>query len=189
MTALHLHQGFCHPACTQRCARAARRLMVAVRKVYGEKTEYIEDMWLPSDEGEGEGMKKGRWGKWSESASTSPEHRKDGRKDGEDHEASEDGESGEGGELVDAPAFLKYLQLKVRGLFHAPQSTLNKAACVAEESLLSSTVMTSWALLLDQDSDLAGAASASVTVASVKAPRQTMGLVMADLAHPMAHVR
>ena len=178
-------QGFCLPACTRRNARAARKLMGTVRRLYGERVEYIEDLFLPSEEGEGsETLKKGRWGKWSESASTSPEHRK-GR-DGEERESEEGEELGEGEEL---PAFLRYLQLKVRGLFHAPQSTLNKAACIVDEGVLSSTVNTNWNLLLDQDPDVAGASSASVIVASVKEPRHTMGLVMAELRHPAAHVR
>ena len=157
-----------------------------MRRVYGERPEYIEDMFLPSEDNEAEAMKKGRWGKWSESASTSPEH----RREREEREVSEDGESVEGAALGEPqPAFLSYLKLKVRGLFHAPQSTLNKASCIIEEGLLSSTVKRSWSLLLDPDSDVSGAASASLVVASVKAPRHTMNQVMGELGHAAPHVR
>jgi hypothetical protein len=151
-----------------------------VRRLYGERPEYLEDMFLPTEEAEAEAAMKGgrRWGKWSESASTSPEHRR--------REAAEDWEAEPGPPL---PAFLRYLRARVRGLFHAPQSVLNKAACIVEESVLSSVVKTNWALLLDQDPDVAGASSAGLIVSSVKAPRQTMGLVLGELAHTAPHVR
>ena len=40
------HQGFCHPACFKRQNRAAKRLTRALREMYGEKVEYIEEMSL-----------------------------------------------------------------------------------------------------------------------------------------------
>ena len=44
------HQLFCHPACPRRQARAARRLMLALRSLYGEKTEFIEEMFVRQEE-------------------------------------------------------------------------------------------------------------------------------------------
>ena len=117
------HQGFCHHACVRRQARAAKRLMEAMRQMYGEKIEYIEEMFINEEETEEE-MKKGKWSKWSESASTSPDHRKDmsyrhnhldRSKDIMENEYVEDHERETGVQnmIEDNPGFLKYLQLKV----------------------------------------------------------------------------
>ena len=117
------HQGFCHHACVRRQARAAKRLMEAMRQMYGEKIEYIEEMFINEEETEEE-MKKGKWSKWSESASTSPDHRKDmsyrhnhldRSKDIMENEYVEDHkrEPEIQNMIEDNPGFLKYLQLKV----------------------------------------------------------------------------
>ena len=120
------HQGFCHHACVHRQTRAAKRLMEALRQMYGEKIEYIEEMFINDEETEEE-LKKGRWGKWSESASTSPDHRKelsyrqnylDRSKDILDNEYDPNEnynkrEFETKNMIEDNPGFLKYLQLKV----------------------------------------------------------------------------
>ena len=72
------HQTFCHPACVRRQSRAARRLMEAVRSMYGERRDRLEDMFTTGLEGEEDSRKQKRPRK-SESASTSPEHRRAGQ--------------------------------------------------------------------------------------------------------------
>ena len=114
------HQGFCHHACVRRQARAAKRLMEAMRQMYGEKIEYIEEMFINEEETE-EDMKKGKWSKWSESASTSPDRHNhlDRSKDILENEYDTNEKSHEVESetmLEDNPGFLKYLQLKVNNL-------------------------------------------------------------------------
>ena len=120
------HQGFCHNACVQRQARAAKRLMETARQTYGEKIEYIEEMFINEEDTEEEKEKR-KWAKWSESASTSPDHRKEmsyrhtymeRSKDilDNDYEFKEKDfkrETEPEEMLEDNPGFLKYLQLKV----------------------------------------------------------------------------
>ena len=50
--------------------------MEAVTTLYGEEQEFIEDIFIKSSEGGGE-MKKGKWNRWNESASASPDQRKE----------------------------------------------------------------------------------------------------------------
>ena len=155
------HQGFCHNACVKRQARAAKRLMETMRQMYGEKIEYIEEMFINEEDTEEEKEKR-KWAKWSESASTSPDHRKELSYRQNNMERSKDilyndcelkekdcKKRNEPEEMLeDNPGFLKYLQLKVRGLFHAPQSVINKASCIIDESLLETVIENSWELLL-----------------------------------------
>ena len=125
------HQYFCHNACPRRQKRAARRLMEALRLMYGEKVEYIEDMFLNDEtEEHRDSSKKGRWSKWSDSTSTSPDHRKNlqnGIPQGASKEKvatnNNDGDTSqqmnnnvETKDIADEyknDGFLKYLQLKV----------------------------------------------------------------------------
>ena len=103
------HQTFCHPACVKRQTRSARRLMEAVRAMYGERRERVEEMFTTTMETEEEARKQKRQRK-SESLSTSPEHRR-GQEDTADNEKDEleDGQK----KNQTNNAFLKYLQLKV----------------------------------------------------------------------------
>ena len=111
------HQTFCHPACVRRQTRAARRLMEAVRTMYGERRERVEDMFTTRMETEEEARKQKRQRK-SESASTSPEHRRDKdsvfpqQRSGQDDSTEDDVEDNNKIKQTN-PAFLKYLQLKV----------------------------------------------------------------------------
>ena len=124
------HQNFCHPSCARRQTRAARRLMESVRRFYGEQIEYIEEMFINNEQEDLTDMKKGRWSKWSESASTSPDHKKDMQVGGlggssreggfmdpdggqGSREKSVDGDQEQPEVTFDCPNFLKYLQLKV----------------------------------------------------------------------------
>ena len=104
--------------------------MESVRLFYGEKIEYIEEMFIDNEQEELTDLKKGKRSKWSESASTSPDHWKDlhggGRggpsRDGgsidqdggqSSREKSVDGDEEQPEVIFDSPHFLKYLQLKV----------------------------------------------------------------------------
>ena len=98
--------------------------MEAVRQMYGEKIEYIEEMFINEEEKEDE-MKKGKWNKWSESASTSPDHKRGMFYNAENstpaNECDFQGKSSEKASAEqtmtkDNPGFLKYLQLKVSEL-------------------------------------------------------------------------
>ena len=121
------HQGFCHPACFKRQNRAAKRLTRALREMYGEKVEYIEEMFTNEEDSQEE-IKKGKWSKWSESTSTSPDHRRETLNNQNYYERSKDTLlncekvkesdnekkiSTEETAIEKDPEFLKYLQLKV----------------------------------------------------------------------------
>merc|ERR1712029_916519 len=79
------------------------------------------------------------------------------------------------------PAFLKYLQFKVKGLFHCPLTVINKSSCIIEDSLLDSVLETCWSLLLGSQSDTVGCCAAVLVVASVRTPQVTSSLLTRDL--------
>lgn len=108
------HQTFCHPACVKRQTRSARRLMEAVRAMYGERRERVEDMFTTRMETEEEARKQKRQRK-SESLSTSPEHRREKERAGQEDTADNEKDELEDGQKENQTnnAFLKYLQLKV----------------------------------------------------------------------------
>ena len=203
------HQTFCHPACVRRQTRAARRLMEAVRGMYGEKRERVEDMFTTSMEAEEEARKQKRQRK-SESASTSPEHRRENHRErGQDQDTADTDRDDmkDGSKTAHSnPAFLKYLQLKVKyrlmlmtdppvsimqvkGLFHAPLSVVNKSSCIISDSLLESVLETCWRLLLHSSTDTAGCSAAVLVVASVKTPQRTVAILNRDLSDPAPDVR
>ena len=179
------HQTFCHPACVRRQSRAARRLMEAVRSMYGERRDRLEDMFTTGLEGEEDSRKQKRPRK-SESASTSPEHRRTGQAE---ELADSELEQEENKMTESNPAFLKYLQLKVKGLFHAPLSVINKSSCIISDSLLESVLETCWRLLLHPSTDTRGCCAAVLVVASVKTPQRTVAILHRDLTDPAPHVR
>ncbi|XP_023345788.1 protein unc-80 homolog [Eurytemora carolleeae] len=194
------HQGFCQQNCVRRLSRSCKKLMEAMKYLYGEELEFIEDIFMESNSTENE-MKKGKWTRWSESASTSPDQRKESSyrretsKDTIDSEPTEkrdriaDSANQLPLDIQPNPGFLKYLQLKVCGLMHAPLSTLNKASCVMDEESLKSITLTAWSLLMDPDVDVSGAATAIIIVASVKSPDNIQTLFSGDLNNPIADTR
>ena len=181
------HQTFCHPACVRRQTRAARRLMEAVRTMYGERRDRVEDMFTTTMEGE-EDCRKQKRPRKSESASTSPEHRRGGTT-GQEEVTDPDLELEDNKMTETNPAFLKYLQLKVKGLFHAPLSVINKSSCIISDSLLESVLETCWRLLLHPSTDTRGCCAAVLVVASVKTPQRTVAILHRDLTDPAPHVR
>ena len=116
----------------RRQTRASRRLMETMRTMYGEKREFIEDMFATESEVDEE-VKKNKRHRKSESASTSPDIRqrenggvsrpvdavtvsatKDNLNDQNDN-VPKDAEEELNREMKESnPAFLKYLQFKVK---------------------------------------------------------------------------
>ncbi|VEN63286.1 unnamed protein product, partial [Callosobruchus maculatus] len=197
--------------------RGCRRLIKAVRKVYGEQFGVIEDR-LSMDYVTKKKNKKDKNPSRKVSDQTgstvSPIRRKDsvGRKDKIDKnldsslpgknaskESSRDVLDPEGSETkrkgdeektkCDPPPILRYIHAYVKDSFHAPLATLIKGAAVLPEDQFPEIIPVAWQLLLEANQEVAACAASIFILAAVKAPQQVSDIMQHGLSHPMCSVR
>ena len=104
---------------------------------------------------------------------------------------------------------LKYLQIRVRSLFHVPLSVLNKSACILSDAAFVQVLPVAWELLRyskssaeyclckreeaihsrESDRDVVAAASSILIVSSVKVAKQTLELIKSELHHQLPDQR
>ncbi|CAB4054728.1 UNC80 [Lepeophtheirus salmonis] len=84
---------------------------------------------------------------------------------------------------------LKYLQQRVRSLFHIPLYVINKSSCILSESIFLELLPVTWELLLEADKDVVGAAASLFIVSSVKIPTQCLDLISSELNHQLPDQR